>query len=241
MATAHAVQDVTYCAAHAANCTAVMRKHQIDWLASADEVPEHVRAHPEVYTAAITFGAPDLRAVHDNSRAPDIDADLANVAEPAAAAPQSQLHDLMAYTLHLNRTQLPPTQRFFSDVTPGAAKVEFGPNTDWRKAYLLANLQLAVDRSLLALASQETASGALGAGVDNGEQATSEASSTDESVDKAPPPPPPPLPDVRVTVRAKDDSRIQRVVSTSKVCPACRRFLRNRHASLCKSSHSIVR
>ena len=105
-----------------------------------------------MYTAALTFGGPAKFDEHceqpPRARPPPA------VRTRSHRVSQSVPLGLTTYTLHLNHTTLPPTRRLFSDVSVGVVKVAFGPDTDWRKAYLLANLQLAVDRSLLALQLQ---------------------------------------------------------------------------------------
>ena len=58
----------------------------------------------------------------------------------------------LSYTLYMNHTLLPSTQKLFSDVSVGKFEVTLGPNRDWKKYYLFSNLQLAIDRSLAALA-----------------------------------------------------------------------------------------
>jgi hypothetical protein len=80
-------------------------------------------------------------------------ADAALEASPGvyAAAVVFDPVDTLSYTLRMNHTALPPTDRHFSDVQLGRLQVTGMPNSDWKRYFFAVNLQLALDRSLSAL------------------------------------------------------------------------------------------
>ena len=80
-----------------------------------------------------------------------VDAALRRRPGAYAAAVEFDAVDTLSYTLRMNHTQLPPTNRLFSDINVGSLQVTGEPDTDWKKYFFGANLQLAVDRSLAAL------------------------------------------------------------------------------------------
>jgi hypothetical protein len=73
-------------------------------------------------------------------------------AHPAVFTAAVVFHDerALSYTLRMNHSSLPSTRHLFSDVDVGTLRLSQEPDTDWKRYYLFANLQLAIDRSLMA-------------------------------------------------------------------------------------------
>lgn len=91
----------------------------------------------------------------------EVDAALRGRPGAYAAAVEFDPVDTLSYTVRMNHTQLPPTNRLFSDINVGSLKVTGEPDADWKRYFFGANLQLAVDRSLAALRLGTEAQGPL--------------------------------------------------------------------------------
>jgi hypothetical protein len=107
--------------------------------------PRTCRAAPECTSRVLLHQL----AWADNAAA--VDSALAAAPNVYAAALVFDPVDTLSYTLRMNHTDLPPTNRHFSDVQLGRLQVMGMPDSDWKKYFFAANLQVAVDRSLTAL------------------------------------------------------------------------------------------